>query len=125
MAISRRLAVLMAGEISVQSQLGLGSTFTLNFCAPASAPSMETLAITQHNLDFVGKRILLVDGTVSRTETGRLLASFGFSVDTAIDAMSASSLLLSDSSFDVIVIDALLPDSSCVVLSLLPLLSIH
>jgi signal transduction histidine kinase/CheY-like chemotaxis protein len=55
LAISKRLAQLMGGEITVESKLGVGSTFTLTVplaetgSAPAAGPSLS------------GRRVLIVD----------------------------------------------------------------
>lgn len=103
----------MKGGISVQSQIGAGSTFTLDFTAAISTlPSPSHPITAAQNLDFIGKRVLLVDNTISRSETSRLVTSFGFVVVEVLDSVNAIKALVESTTFDIIIIDALLPNAS-------------
>jgi signal transduction histidine kinase/CheY-like chemotaxis protein/PAS domain-containing protein len=84
MAISRRLARRIGGDITLASELGRGSTFTFTFIAQVSnAP----LPIEVHKLPLglapasVGKRVMVVDDVeTNRTVVEGFLAPLGFEV---------------------------------------------
>ena len=93
LSIVRRLAMLMAGEITVDSSLGEGSTFTVTIAlqvAPSNSPlamlpkkSLRAERSAVLNLDG-GARVLVVDDhPVNREVLVRQLNILGISVDTA------------------------------------------
>lgn len=67
LAISKNLAVLMGGDIDVESILGKGTTFSVEVClTPAEEPltdaaKQEGICDAGSGMDFIGKRILLVE----------------------------------------------------------------
>jgi CheY-like chemotaxis protein/HPt (histidine-containing phosphotransfer) domain-containing protein len=111
LAISRRFVEMMGGTIRVQSELGLGSTFT--FTVPlqksdAQRPSGRARDIAQ------GKRVLVVDDNASaRLILGEQLDALGLRTE---EADSAQAALLAvqrndaDDPFDLVLMDWQMPE---------------
>lgn len=106
----------MNGDITVESKLGSGSTFTLDFTVPRAAPVdlEKDLYSPNQNLDLAGKRVLIVDSNkVSRGVLQQLVTSFGLQATAPDDPSSAWQHAVdahqAGKSYDVIVIDAFLP----------------
>ena len=92
LAISRQLATLMGGDITVVSQPGVGSTFSLAVTLPA-APAIAA-DVTQGLMLAPGTRVLVVDDSTINVEIlGSQLEAWGFVVTTAASAMEAQAHL--------------------------------
>jgi two-component system, sensor histidine kinase and response regulator len=92
LAISRQLATLMGGDITVVSQPGVGSTFSLSINLPA-APAI-TSDSAQGLMLSPGTRVLVVDDSAINVEIlASQLEAWGFIVSTAASAMEAQSHL--------------------------------
>ncbi len=110
LAISRQLVELMGGTLTVQSELGNGSTFSFTLpleCGTQSAPPSR-----RDDLD--GLRALIVDdNATNRTILTRFLDEWGMQTRSAEDAASGLVLLreaaASDEPFDIAVIDLHMP----------------
>ena len=63
LAISRRLVEMMGGEITVQSQVGKGSTFSFTVQLPAAVTNND--ALSEVHASLRGKKVLLVDDMAS------------------------------------------------------------
>jgi signal transduction histidine kinase/DNA-binding response OmpR family regulator len=88
LAISRQLATLMGGDITVVSQPGVGSTFSLSISLPA-APAI-TSDSSQGLMLSPGTRVLVVDDSAINVEIlASQLEAWGFLVTTAPSAMDA------------------------------------
>jgi signal transduction histidine kinase/CheY-like chemotaxis protein len=87
LAIARRFCRLMGGDITVQSELGRGSTFTLRLPAGVEpAPSRKAAAETiepEHDLPAEGTILVVDDDQMVRDLMQRFLEREGFSVATA------------------------------------------
>ena len=92
LAISRQLATLMGGDITVVSQPGQGSTFSLAITLPA-APAI-TSDSSQGLMLSPGTRVLVVDDSAINVEIlASQLEAWGFIVSTAFSALEAQSHL--------------------------------
>jgi len=109
--ITRRLAGMMGGDVTVESQKGVGSTFTLSFrCGSlaAEAPQAEAEEAAAP-FDLQGRRVLLVDDhPVNRKVVGVMLAPFGCVVVEAEHGQAALDRLETES-FDVVLMDVNMP----------------
>jgi signal transduction histidine kinase/DNA-binding response OmpR family regulator len=92
LAISRQLATLMGGDITVVSQPGQGSTFSLAITLPA-APAIAS-ETSQGLMLAPGTRVLVVDDSAINVEIlASQLEAWGFIVSTAASALEAQSHL--------------------------------
>ncbi|HLA71762.1 MAG TPA: response regulator [Steroidobacteraceae bacterium] len=92
LAISRQLATLMGGDITVVSQPGQGSTFSLAITLPA-APAIAS-DTSQGLMLAPGTRVLVVDDSAINVEIlASQLEAWGFIVSTAASALEAQSHL--------------------------------
>jgi signal transduction histidine kinase/CheY-like chemotaxis protein len=109
LCISRRLARLMGGDITLTSELGHGSTFTFAMLA-LTAESAGTRDVTPVDLSVLaGLRLLVVDDNVqNRLVAGRMLARAGCVVTTA-DSGQVALALLEQQDYDLVVLDGQMP----------------
>jgi CheY-like chemotaxis protein len=121
LSISRRLVEMMRGRISVKSDPGRGSTFTI---AIPTGPLENVRFLEAHSLagdrgDVIGQesqvaklppaRILLVDdGQTNRKLIGLILKRAGCTVETADNGRTALDLALT-SQFDLVLMDMQMP----------------
>ncbi len=110
LAISRQLACLMGGDITVASNLGQGSTFTLTIQAPAEK---NAVPVDEAITSLANRSVLIVDDNQTNRKPLALLAhKWNMSATTAGNAAEASALLLArpQPSFDVVWVDYQMPE---------------
>jgi PAS domain S-box-containing protein len=120
LAISRRLVELMGGEIDVQSEVGVGSTFSFSLdMEPVDRP-----ASWQAPTVPAGKQIRVLavdDNEVNRDILATQLSSWGFAVRTAESGLKAMEALYDAARegepFDLGVLDMSMPDMTGVELA--------
>ena len=117
LAISRGLAQAMGGELTVQSQLGVGSCFCLSVRLPlASPPQVQTAPMGQPTpvIDNHPYRILLVDdqsvnrAVLSATLQKALPQAQLMQADGGVSALE----LLHAHDYDLVLVDLIMPDLS-------------
>ncbi|EPG6563196.1 aerobic respiration two-component sensor histidine kinase ArcB [Morganella morganii] len=109
LAVSRRLAQAMGGDITVTSEPGKGSCFTLSVCAPAQdAPEEED----DDGLLLPALNILLVEDIELNVVVARsVLEKLGNTVDVAMNGRDALAMF-SPEEYDLVLLDIQLPDMS-------------
>ncbi len=114
LAITQRLAQLHDGDIKVESDLGRGTTFTVNLkCGgPTGAARQETTHEYQHpaaNPDGSPARILIVeDNLVNQKVVIAVLRKRGFAFELANDGREALNKL-EGGTFDLVLMDVQMP----------------
>jgi PAS domain S-box-containing protein len=110
LAISQRLVDLMGGTMSVESEPGRGSTFSIDLTAEA-AEVPARIAPADGLLQLAGKRILVVDDNATNREIVIRHAQ-AWQMEPVAVASSAEALALISAGepFDVAVLDMLMPD---------------
>ena len=108
LSITRQLVARMGGEISLASEPGRGTTFTVRVVLPRAA---ETTASLPPLRRFDGHAVLVVDDhPLGRETVGRLLAHWGFDVHYASDGEEALAVVqTSGHAFDLFVVDGVMP----------------
>ena len=107
LAICKRLAEAMAGSVTLDSQPGAGTTFTVTLCLPPD-PAPPPLVVSPANLR--GTRILAVDdNAVNRTILAEQLAVLGCTPILAEHAEAALAQLAGPLVFDAAVLDRHMP----------------
>jgi PAS domain S-box-containing protein len=117
LAISKRLVDLMGGTISVQSELGSGSTFRIALPAEAAeAPS--TVSLDDAVSHLAGRRILVVDDNATNREiVTRHARSWGMEPVAVELPSEALALVEAGEPFDVAVLDMMMPEMDGVTLA--------
>lgn len=108
LAISRRLAVMMGGELGVESEVGRGSLFWLNV-------PFDRISCLDNESLFVGLRALIIDDAAeSRDILSNLLAELGLRTEAvASGAAGLEALTRADEMGDayrILVVDLKMPD---------------
>ncbi len=109
LAISARLAELMDGRIRVESELGKGSTFSVEI--PMRISERERTEGISAVLSLEGRRILIVDDNVTNLDVlSRAMNSWGCESETANSAEQARRCLTDRGRYDLILLDYQMPD---------------
>jgi signal transduction histidine kinase/DNA-binding response OmpR family regulator len=110
LAISKRLCELMGGEMWVESQSGVGSTFhfTLSTQIADSAPPPYSLG---DQPELRGKRVLIVDDNPTNRKIIALQAeSWGMRFEQAASGQEALALIERGEKFDLAILDMQMPE---------------
>ena len=114
LAISRRLVNMMGGNISVESQPGVGSLFAftvrLGRSGEEQKPQMHGISNEEAAARLTGSRILLVeDNEINRQVAREMLQGIGITVIEAGNGRQAVDLVAS-SEFDAVLMDLQMPE---------------
>ena len=115
LAISQNLVKAMGGEITVESALGEGSTFsfTINLLKAELPGAVAAEGIKTGNLNLAGKRILLAeDIEINRIILNELLKETSVEIEEAVDGEQALQMFTQSSirEFDLIFMDIQMPN---------------
>lgn len=109
LAVSKRLAKNMGGDITVSSQAGKGSIFTLTVHAPAVAEEIED-AFEDDDMPLPALNVLLVEDIELNVIVARsVLEKLGNSVDVAMTGKAALEMF-TPGEYDLVLLDIQLPD---------------
>ncbi|MDY0971273.1 aerobic respiration two-component sensor histidine kinase ArcB [Siccibacter turicensis] len=109
LAVSRRLAKSMGGDITVSSQPGSGSTFILTVQAPRVAEEVEN-TLDEGDMPLPALHVLLVEDIELNVIVARsVLEKLGNSVDVAMTGKEALEMFTPDE-YDLVLLDIQLPD---------------
>jgi len=109
LAICRHLAELMGGEVSVNSRLGVGSTFTVNLPLKTAEGPILAKPEPADAPDLAGVRVLVVDdNAINQVVARAILETAGVLVSTSADGRAALDLLKAES-FDLVLMDVHMP----------------
>ena len=115
LAISKQLVELMGGTLAVTSQLGEGSTFTMELPLrtnpfPRTAPNEEKWEAPGEPVSFAGTRILLVEDNIVNQKVGAAqLGKLGCRVDVAANGLEALKMT-AQLPYDLIFMDCQMPE---------------
>jgi signal transduction histidine kinase/ActR/RegA family two-component response regulator len=126
LALSRKLARLLGGEIQVESVLGHGSRFGLRIPCPPLAgvrvlsaaevgefAVLERPSVAARSIELAGRVLLVEDGLDNQRLIGGILRRAGLSVEIAPDGAQGCELALlserSDEPYDVVLMDMQMP----------------
>lgn len=109
LTVSRRLAKNMGGDITVTSEQGKGSTFTLTIRAPSVAEEVDD-AFDEDDMPLPALNVLLVEDIELNVIVARsVLEKLGNSVDVAMTGKAALEMF-KPGEYDLVLLDIQLPD---------------
>lgn len=109
LAVSRRLAKNMGGDITVTGEQGKGSTFTLTIHAPSVAEEVDD-AFDEDDMPLPALNVLLVEDIELNVIVARsVLEKLGNSVDVAMTGKAALEMF-KPGEYDLVLLDIQLPD---------------
>ena len=109
LAVSRRLAKNMGGDITVTSEQGKGSTFRLTIHAPSVAEEVDD-AFDEDDMPLPALNVLLVEDIELNVIVARsVLEKLGNSVDVAMTGKAALEMF-KPGEYDLVLLDIQLPD---------------
>ena len=113
MAITKSLVDMMGGRITVESEPGRGSEFTISLRFPVGEAKAGQMIPVSKASDFTGKKLLVVEDNELNLEiASTLLEEAGFEVDTAGNGKIAVEKVEAASAgrYDLILMDVQMPE---------------
>ncbi len=111
LAISRRLVEAMNGELTVTSEVGVGSTFTFTAVVAPDLDSSGPEEQLRQVAALAGRRVLMVDdNATNRRILSWQLESWGMECSAADAPSQALAMLAEDAPYDVAVLDMKMPE---------------
>lgn len=105
LAIANRLSELMGGEMSVESEVGVGSIFSFTI-----ATTIAQINLSKHEQSFAGQRLLIVeDNDINREEL--IIVGQDLQMEVLATSLSEQAIawLREGNQFDVAIVDAYIP----------------
>ncbi len=116
LAISQRLVGLMGGRISIDSEVGIGSTFSFALDLPV-APDIRAVQMSDIRPDLNNTRVPIVDDNATNRKILSRQAEIWSMIPTAIATPAEAIRVLNDQRFDVAILDMNMPDMNGVQLA--------
>lgn len=109
LSISKAIVDMMGGSISVESESGKGSKFTISLCFKVTDETTDNKTISTNSIIDTNKKILLVEDNELNYEIAKtVLEEAGFIVDGASNGKETVDKA-SDNTYDVILMDIQMP----------------
>lgn len=109
LSISKAIVDMMGGSISVESESGKGSKFTISLCFKVTDETTDNKTISSNNIIDTNKKILLVEDNELNFEIAKtVLEEAGFIIDGASNGKEAVDKA-SNNTYDVILMDIQMP----------------
>ena len=109
LSISKAIVDMMGGSISVESESGKGSKFTISLCFKVTDETTDNKIISSNSIIDTNKKVLLVEDNELNYEIAKtVLEEAGFMVDGASNGKEAIDKA-SDNTYDVILMDIQMP----------------
>ena len=112
LAITKSIVDMMGGDISVQTEKGKGTEFTITVGFPLAEPAEESCSCEGEEVSFEGLRALLVEDNMINMEIAQiLLDQEGFLIETAENGKIALEMIAASRPgyYDVILMDIQMP----------------
>ena len=112
LAITKSIVDMMGGNITVQTEKGKGTEFTITVGFPLAEPQDETRSAVSDDISFEGMRALLVEDNMINMEIAQmLLEQAGFLIETAENGKIALEMTAASEPgyYDVILMDIQMP----------------
>ena len=112
LAITKSIVDMMGGDISVQTEKGKGTEFTITVDFPLAEPAEEICSCEGEEVSFEGLRALLVEDNMINMEIAQmLLDQAGFVIETAENGKIALEMTAASEPgyYDVILMDIQMP----------------
>ncbi len=107
LAIANRLSELMGGEMSVESEVGVGSTFSFTIATTTAELELDS---PKHEQSFAGQRLLIVeDNDINREELMIVGQDLNMKVMATNLSEQAIAWLREGNQFDLAIVDAYMP----------------
>ncbi len=104
------LATQSGGDVRIESRIGEGTTVTLLLPRATSMPAVRTDTNANRNAPRRRSRVLVVDDDNDvRRMTGEMLTERGYAVELASSCEEALAVIDRDASFDVVLVDYVMP----------------
>lgn len=113
LAICNRLAKLMGGELTVESEVGVGSTFTITLhnVKTAELPTKQHNESRAHSVHSPSRVLVIDDSPVNRAVLKAMLEKSGVSdIAMAGNGKEALDILKKDGNFDLVLSDLWMPE---------------
>ena len=112
LAITKNIIDMMGGDITVQTEQGVGTEFTITVGFPLAEPDEEICSDEGNEVSFEGLRALLVEDNMINMEIAQmLLEQSGFLIETAENGKIALEMTAASEQgyYDVILMDIQMP----------------